>query len=154
MTIALDNCTKVCNSTIELLDVKLPNNLLTCGLWTTLTVLNHYPTLTVNYAALLGRFDSLGLDASNAAYTYAARDAVSTLMDTLLKKTRVQTYQGGSSVEGACSEQALFPSGTLELDTDLPRFLRTCVNAICAPSSLNPDLGEIGVRFPYDSMRH
>ena len=68
-------------------------------------------------------------------------------MDTLAKITKVQTYQSDSSLEGACSEQALFPTSTLTLNYDLPQFLQTCVNAICAPRTLNPDLGGIGVGF-------
>lgn len=145
--IVLGNCTTVCDDAGLLLYADQPNSLLTCGLWATLATLTQYAFLTNDYHTLLGRFDSLGLDAGNATYAYAARNAVSTAMNTMLKITKVQTYQGGSSLEGACSEQALFPTSTLELDGDLPQFLRTCVNAICAPRTLNPDLGGIGVRI-------
>lgn len=141
----LINCTMVCEDAGLLLDAELPNNLLTCGFWATPGKLNQYNDLTSNYHNILGRFNSLGLDAGNAIYVYITRNAVSTALNTSAKTTKVQTYQSDSSLNGACSERALFPTSILELNTNLPQFLRTYVDAICAPKTLNPDLEGIGV---------
>lgn len=43
------------------------------------------------YQNVLERFDTLGLDANDKVYVSAAIVAVSTIMFTLLKKTKIQT---------------------------------------------------------------
>ena len=162
--VILDGCLTVCNQSVELLNSDKPNNLPTCGLYATLTMLDAY-TLARNpigsyddshdqYVALLGRFSNLGLKANDVAYALAARNAVSATMTVLQKITNIQTFRGDSLLEGACSEQALFPSATFGFNTDLPQHLRDCVNAICAPRSLNPDLGGIGVRISRYGISH
>lgn len=151
--ISFVNCTRICNNTLSLLDHTLPKNLLTCGLWSSLTMLDYYNALmnsepSDQVQALLQSFGQVGLDASNATYAYAARNAVSTCMGTLDEVTRVRSYQGDASFRGACSEQMLFPSLSLELSTNLSMPLQACVDAICSPRTLNPDLGGIGVSDP------
>ena len=78
--VLLDNCTQVCDTTLLLLDDALPDDFLTCGLWSTLALqefrnsvasLDHsvpYPQAN----SLLARFDSLGLDAKDTIYISAA----------------------------------------------------------------------------------
>ena len=161
--VILDNCTKLCNSSDSLLDDKFPNNLLTCGLWATLVTLDSYneeiatmhPDVTKavhkHYQDVLGRFTTLGLDAGDEAYLSAAIGAVSTTMFTLLKENRIQTYQG-DSIQGLCSQQDLFPTTAFEFNTDIPQHVRDCVTTICAPRSLNPDLGGIGVSMTYSMI--
>ena len=158
-----NNCTKVCNSSGSLIDDKFPNNLLTCGLWATLVTLDSYNEQTYTmqpdvtkavheqYQDALGRFTTLGLDAGDEAYVSAAIEAVSTTMFTLLKENRIQTYQG-DSIQGLCSQQALLPTGAFEYNTDIPQHVRDCVTMICAPRSLNPDLGGIGVSITYSMI--
>ena len=115
--IGLSKCTNVCNDTVEMLQSELPTNLLTCGLWSSLTMLDYYTTLGDDIGplsreqvdTLLGQLTHLGLNASNATYAHTARDAVSTCLSIMNQVTRIQTYLGNTSVEGACSEQVLFP---------------------------------------------
>ena len=168
----LDNCTKVCNSSNYLLNDRLPNNLLTCGLWATLVTLDSYKealdttmdsysealdsydggeALHKHFQDVLARFTTLGLDAGDEAYVYAAKGAVSTTMFTLLKGNRIQTYQG-DSIQGLCSQQNLFPTASFEFSTNIPQHVRDCVTTICAPRSLNPDLGGIGVSMTYSMI--
>ena len=155
------NCTTVCaDSDANLSGSGTPNHLLTCGLWATMTWMdfsdNQTYTSQISHPpdSLLGRCKNLGLNASNATYAFAARNAVSSALDTLAKNTRLQTYQSDPSSIGACSEQALFPSPSNDqIITDIHQSLRTCVSAICAPESLNPDLGGIGVGLTQESTR-
>ncbi len=80
----------MCNDTMALVYRGLPNNLLTCGLWSTLAMMNYYnrivdPPPHPHAGGQLGRFASLGLSVSNATYPYEAVDAVSTSMGVLEK---------------------------------------------------------------------
>ena len=100
-----------------------------------------------HYQDVLRRFAPLGLDAGDEAYVLAARGAVSTTMFALLTENRIQTYQS-DSIQGLCSQQILFPTDS----TDIPQHVRDCVTAICAPRSLNPDLGGIGVSMTYSAI--
>ncbi|KAL8708730.1 MAG: hypothetical protein Q9220_006456 [cf. Caloplaca sp. 1 TL-2023] len=159
--IILGNCTSVCNSTASFLDDELPNNLLTCGLWVSLVTLDtlnedtsdpQREAVRNHYQEVLTRFTPLGLDAGNEAYAFAATGAVSTLMLALMRDTRLATYQA-DSIHASCSQQVLFPiTGSLNYNNDVPQHVRDCVTAICAPRSLNPDLGGIGVRMKHSML--
>lgn len=151
------NCTTVCDSfsgifengmeIIEEGEPEMPNNLLTCGLWATMTFIDFYGLSNASNTSgppvsLISRFESLGLNASNATYTLVVRNTVSTVIDMLAKGARSESYMVDSSPIGACSEQALFPVPSLyEGSADIHQRLQTCVSAICAPDILNPDLG-------------
>jgi hypothetical protein len=151
--IAFVNCTRVCNSILSLLDHNLPNNLLPCGLWSSLTTLDYHSSLLTtklrdHVQALLQSFGRLGLDASNAIYAYAAGNAVSTSMSILDKVTRMQTYQGDQYFRGACNEQILFSTYSITWSMNFWRPSQACVENICSPRTLNPDLGGVGVSDP------
>ena len=156
-SVNLTNCTKICTLPVWLLNNDLPNNLLTCGLFATLAFNlksldaeydpKHPPSdlaaIHEQYQDILGRFDILGLDAGDEARVSSIIEAVSTALFTLLKISSAYTYQG-DLIQGICSQQCLFPTfGTLS--ADVPQNVRDCVSVICAPKSLNPDLGGIGV---------
>ncbi|KAI4232424.1 MAG: hypothetical protein LQ352_008333 [Teloschistes flavicans] len=139
------DCGRVCGSTQILYSTSNPNNLFTCGLWITST-LNYYDAgKTQFWEDLLVRFEGLGLNSSNVTQAYAARNAISTTMYSLEQASVLNTYQSGSSSHGSCSEQALFPDLFSVHEPNLPKYLHKCVNTICAPPSLNPDIGGIGV---------
>ena len=155
-----DNCTQVSSSSASILVDTFPNNLLTCGLWATLVTLDNcveknvtgLPDVTKavhqHYQDVLGRFTPLGLDDSDEAFVSAAIGAVSSTLFMLLKENRIQTYEG-DTIQGLCSQQYLFPTASIEYDTDIPQHVRDRVTTICAPKSLNPDLGGIGVSMTY-----
>ena len=148
------NCTRVCNDSTVMLEPSAPGNLLTCGLWSTLTMLASYTDYAAEFAplsrdrvdSLLQRFEPLGLDATNATYAYSARDAVSNCLSTIYRVTRLQvSYRGDTAPGIACSGQMLFPTPAHTLSTDLSYALNLCVDAICSRRTLNPDLGGVGV---------
>lgn len=147
------DCGRVCGSTQILYSTSNPNNLFTCGLWITST-LNYYDAgKTQFWEDLLVRFEGLGLNSSNVTQAYAARNAISTTMYSLEQASVLNTYQSGSSSHGSCSEQALFPDLFSVHEPNLPKYLHKCVNTICAPPSLNPDIGGIGVSLYVDGYR-
>lgn len=83
----LRNCRSIHRDPELLLDAYLPRNLLTCGLWTTLTTRSHEESSlrpffddNVEVNILLGRFDSLSPDATSMTEAYAARYAVGAVM--------------------------------------------------------------------------
>ena len=168
-----DNCTQVCNKSTSLIQPENPNSLLTCGLWVTLVTMDSYnersklvyPKLVYpelkevyevaheHYQNVLQRFAPLGLDAGDEAYFFAAKEAVSMIMFAMLKNRDF-------SSQGLCSQQELFSLAIPEKFfhvavygiVDIPERVRDCVAAICAPASLNPDLGGIGVSMTYSTI--
>lgn len=149
-------CAEVCIESVELIDPGRPNNLLTCGLFSSLTMLNYYAVQMPSVAplpksrvdTLLEPFSRLGLDANNETHSYATRNAVSECLSELYQVTRVQTSKGQEVSTGPCSEQLLYPFQASEFSTNIAEPLLSCVNAICAPRTLNSDLGGVGVSLP------
>ena len=105
--VLLGNCTQVCNTTLLLLDDALPDNFLTCGLWATLAVQEFRnsvasPDHSAPYpqaSSLLARFDSLGLDAKDTIYIFAATSAVGNGLNVLEKVTRDGTSQADGTLK-------------------------------------------------------
>ena len=161
-SIGLTNCTTICNDTTSFEQQLLPNNLLTCGLWSTLTVLDSYHDVAVYYnetypqldPSLLQRFDFLGLDSSDKAYSYAAVNAISTYLSALQLLVKLPAIQDEEGLYGPCNEQTLFPRQPLNTSGGLSENLVDCVDFICSPRTLDQDLGGIGVSLFCRIIRH
>lgn len=146
------SCIAVCNNTQQILESKSANNLLTCGLWATLHLYEYFntyvnPSLFPETRSFMNHFDSLGLDAADSAYGFMTMNAVSRTLSHVEQRTRMATYQAEPSSAGACNQQFLFPLIATVINDDLSKPLRDCVDAICTPRSLNPDLGGVGVSY-------
>ena len=148
-----DNCTHVCNSSSDLLDPDMPENLAICGLWSSLTLLpppnSNDSSLALftdrvdNITAVLDAFSHMGLNHSDAKYTFSVRDNVASSLSILYTQVMSGTYLGEGSIPISCSEQELFPR---EYGNWAPtKALQDCLDAICSPGTLNPDFGGIGV---------
>lgn len=153
--IVLDaNCKHVCNDSSSILDPTMPNNLATCGLWSSLTLM---PSTTMGdpderslnnrVIALLEQFVLLGLDRRDANYAADVRDTVASCLSFLYNQIMSVTYMGIASFASACAEQELFTYFRLAYrDAQIPTSsFRDCIDAICSPRTLNPDPGGIGV---------
>ena len=141
-----DNCTALCTDSSHLLDPRTPNNLVTCGLWSSLIV-NQSRTIGFDNA-LLDPFVHLGLDTKNATYAFSVRDIIASVLSGLYTGTVEATYLGEESLARACAEQYLFdiiPRVPELSGSDSKSSLHDCIDAICSPITLNPDLGGIGV---------
>ena len=158
-----DNCTMACHAYefatfgytddppySVLFDAEMPNNLLTCGLWASMAVAQGHPTGPDREAFL-----SLGLDYEDSAYMSKATESVSTALTVLYKTVTTGTYLYDGKIPESCGSTALFgPTAAMGIRAMgiggeiLKLFtLQNCIDEICSPRELNPDLGGIGVSF-------
>jgi len=160
-----DSCTSVCNDSGSLLDPTMPNNLVTCGLWASLTVMPYKTgdrlgdmNIEDQVNALLEPFVLLGLNHSDADYARIARYTVASGLSALYNRIMSDTYTGITSFASACAEQELFPYSRLDpmVAPNPTHSLQACIDAVCSSRTSNPDLGGIGVgsfqfstRYPY-----
>ena len=141
------DCNSVCNDSMMILDPSPPNNLLTCGLWSTVLMRNYYnsiikPASYPQAGVQLLEFASLGLRTNYTTYPYEAVGPLSTSLEVLQKASRFGPYQADKASQGACGQPVLFPSN---LESNLTKQLHKCVDVICLPQIINPNLGGIGV---------
>ena len=131
----LDSCMTVCNSSSS---SRTTDNLLTCGYWANLAARSARKVASSDGPLLqeLEKFNEVGLDANDTAYVEASQDALSSVLNEIGKSSRAMMYQTDTSYYEPCSKLALFSSSTA---------VHTCIDAICAPRTLNPDLGGVGV---------
>ena len=131
-----DSCMAVCNTSSLL---GWSNNLLTCGYWANLAALSAQNAGSLSHGPPLQELkkcNEVGLNASDTAYVKASQDAISSRLNGIGKSTRALMYQIDTSYYEPCSRLTLFSSSTT---------VHTCIDAICAPRTLNPDLGGVGV---------
>lgn len=147
------NCTTVCNQTLSLYSPPY-DNLVTCGLWTTL--ISAYTTIGPgNYLVpncnnqsthLLKQFQELGFNDDVHEQALAVADSISSRLQLLYFDAKFLTSSNDGSTPLACTRSILFPLGSNSNSTDHTlQALRTCLQAICSPVTLNPDLAGIGV---------
>ncbi|KAK0508631.1 hypothetical protein JMJ35_008907 [Cladonia borealis] len=132
-----------------------PNdNLVTCGLWTTL--ISAYTTIGPgNYLVpnsnnqsthLLKQFQELGFNDDVHEQALAVADSISSLLQRLYFDAKFLTSSNDGTTPSACTRSTLFPLGSNSSSTDHSlQALRSCLQAICSPVTLNPDLAGIGV---------
>lgn len=147
------NCTTVCNHTLSLYSPPV-DNLVTCGLWTTLV--SAYTTIgPENYLVpngnaqsthLLEQFKELGFNGDVNEQALAVADSISSRLQLLYFDTKFLTSSNDGTTPLACTRSTLFPLGSNSNSTDHTlQALRSCLQAICSPVTLNPDLAGIGV---------
>ena len=150
------NCTTVCNHTLSLYSPAV-DNLVTCGLWTTL--ISAYTTVGPgNYLVpnsndqsthLLERFQDLGFNGDVHEQALAVADSISSRLQLLYFDAKFLTSSSDGTTPSACTRSCLFPLGSNSNSTDRSlQALRSCLQAICSPVTLNPDLAGIGVSSP------
>ena len=147
------DCTTVCNHTLSLYS-PLVDNLVTCGLWTTL--ISAYTTIgPENYLVpnsneqsilLLERFRGLGFNGAIHEHALAVADSISLRLQLLHFDAKFLTSSNDGMTPVACTRSKLFPLGSNSNSTNhTSQALRSCLQAICSPITLNPDLAGIGV---------
>ena len=150
------SCAQVCNDSASLF-APHTNNLVTCGLWSTL--LSSYTAFGPNNSLvannnenstdLFNQFSELGLDLSVLDYATSYADTISTCFQLLYYNAKFFTYSDDGTTVEACTREVLFPLGSnTNSSTPITSALQTCLSAICSPITLNPDLAGIGVRIP------
>lgn len=84
-------------------------------------------------------------------FVYKSRNSDSSIaigFHLLYYNAKFFTYADDGTTIAACTREELFPLGS-NTNTSAPitSALQTCLSAICAPITLNPDLAGIGVRL-------
>ncbi len=147
------NCTTVCNHTLSLYS-PLVNNLVTCGLWTTLisayTTIGPENCLVSNNndksTHLLEQFQELGFNGDVHEQALAVADSISWRLQLLHYDAKFLTSSNDGTTPVACTRNILFPLGSNSNSTNHTlQALRSCLQTICSPVTLNPDLAGIGV---------
>lgn len=147
------SCSQVCNDSASLF-APHTDNLVTCGLWSTLlsayTVFGPNNSLLSNdnnrSTDLLGPFEGVGLGLHVLEYATSYADIISTCFQLLYFNAKFFTYSDDGSTVAACTREVLFPLGS-NTNSTAPAVsaLQECLEAICSPITLNPDLAGIGV---------
>lgn len=142
------DCVRACISPRLL--IAAPKLLVTCGLWATLvTFLTQTASGSTDDGRFMGQlqpFHNLSLDlvALPATYVSTVKDTIGTTFSSFHSMT---TWR--EAMPKFCAGQHLF--GTVTQYGEGPpqiRFsdnVRACVEAVCSPIDLDPDLGGIGV---------
>lgn len=168
------SCAQVCNDSVSLFwpptDNPPTNNLVTCGLWTTLmgqyTYLGpnnelQYDT-TINTEGLLSPFQGTGLNESDVQYLPSYTDTISDCFERIYVNAKKFTFSDDGRAASACTRDELFPlapsTSPSDPSGDSPTYgladaafkptidaLKDCLDATCSPLTLNPDLAGIGV---------
>lgn len=153
-------CSHVCNNSLSLFwpfAGDRPNrNLVTCGLWTvimsSLTHMDHNNTLqysaidkVAKYTAL---FAEVGLTEDDNLYLPSYVDTISNCLELIYINVKAFSYSDDQKSPEACNGNLLFSNDLTKakFTPDL-RPARDCLDATCAPLTLNPDLAGIGVSF-------
>lgn len=156
-TYPITDCSNVCNDSISLFEPTNNDTLVTCGLWTTLVSsttstsdeLGNYllPPNDTQSLNLLKAFNSVGLDLDMVQYTQSYAHTISDCLVEIYSDVKEFSFADDGTMPANCSENDIFPFGTNASSSwnDNVESLNTCMNLICSPVTLNPDLAGIGV---------
>ena len=131
------SCVDICNNASYLFDPQMPQNLVTCGIWAELQGLSDYQNVT-------GPFQSLGLNQTNDAYVKSVRSGITACFESLF----IELNTGTSSQDyenGACDMETVISLPYSGEDGLTVFDLGSCIQSLCAPPTMNEDLGGIGV---------
>ena len=160
------SCAQVCNDTQLLFTSPFQtSNLWICGFWSALIIsltnldtgsvdpllINGNSTENSKVAALLNQFENVGLNSSSyhLAPTYA--DLISGCFVAIYYTVKEYTFADNQNVNEFCTRWGLFPpfgigsSGSVENLTESGSWVESCLDALCASNTLDPDLAGIGV---------
>lgn len=143
-----NSCRQVCDDGLSLFHDQ-PTNLVTCGMWTRLVIATSdydakgtpIPNNDTTVQSLYSAFNDVDLRASDLQNVSIYADVISNCFQRIYSSVRRFSFAHDNNAASACTSQNLFPSGRLQNWSSLT----DCVQAICSPVTLNPDLAGIGV---------
>lgn len=124
------NCSQVCNDSTSLLYFP-SNDLVTCGIFTVLSSAGFFNSRNDAYSE---PFSKVGLNV-NTTDTLIYTDIISTCLTNIYVAAKWDSFADDGTIPFACSRDVLFSEGALG----------QCIEAICAPRTLNADVAGIGV---------
>ncbi|KAM0805355.1 hypothetical protein BDR22DRAFT_394050 [Usnea florida] len=142
------SCAQVCNDSTVLFQNQ-SSNLVTCGIWTTIVAAsganesnNPFDPDPLN---LMPAFASHGLVPSIYQYTASYADTISDCLGFIYHNIKEWSFADNGDTAAACTRNDLFPILTQGPVSSTIRALDDCLNSICSPLTMNPDLAGIGV---------
>lgn len=147
------SCSQVCNDSTSLFEPGT-NNLVNCGLWSTYlsayTEFDSDHALTLNHnpppVSLYNQFKKVGLDLGLIEYALSYADTISSCLQLFYYNAKFFTHADDGTTTTACTREVLFPLGSnRNTSTPTTKALQECIQSICSPITLNPDLAGIGV---------
>lgn len=147
------SCAQVCNDTASLFALQ-SDNLVTCGLFTSIvsafTYLGPNNTLVPNNDSHLDHLTSPApwkeLISNEAQYAPLYADVIGDCLEVVYYNIKEYSFSDDGHVAAACTRDQLFPFGSNSNDTHTTTSaLGDCLNEICSPLTLNPDLAGVGV---------
>ena len=155
-------CRQVCNNSTELFNATDPhsnNNLVTCGLWTSLVLAYSDPSYVEangtlgsvkdnSSQTLLAPFERLDLNESDFQNASQYADTISSCFEFIYINTKAFSFDDNGKTPAACTRDDLFPVGSYNYSNsgfEYTTSLKDCLQEICSPLTLDPDLAGIGV---------
>ena len=151
-SVATTNCSLVCTNNTSLFDPATPDNLVHCGIWTSV-VSNwqaEYEAITAIPDALLDPFRAIGLNRTDALDISAGKETFGSCFSAIYALSRLGTIEADGSIAASCTSNNLFPNDLSNSSVhNTTGSIANCVDAICTPATLNPDIGGIGVYLSF-----
>lgn len=147
------SCVEVCNDGASMF-YDQSHNLVTCGIWTSLlsasTVSDSDNILKFNnnsdFTNHLVLFAGTGLNSSVFQYAPLYAGLISDCFEVIYTNVKRLSYADNGQVPSACTKSQLFPLGSNDNSTFyIIDALKDCIDLICSPLTLNPDLAGVGV---------
>ena len=135
-------CSKVCNDTRFLLDPEWPQNLNTCGIWAyyvsgTKFIAAHGPNGT-----FIDVYQGLGLKGNDYEFATAVQGKIADCMN----EVDYGLPTGYNTDYSKCNRDTIFGGWPRPGPSyGFGATIRPCLDDICSPKTLNPDVGGIGV---------
>lgn len=145
-------CAHVCNNVTYMLYAQ-STNLVTCGLWTNLAIAGSdydnnvilHPVDSSLIQDLSSVFEEVNLNTTDLQNARNYADTITNSFLTIYQLVKASSFADNGNVPVACSKECLFPF-TSALVGGGGSSLWDCVQTICSPLTLDPDLAGIGVR--------
>ena len=142
------NCTQICNDSVAIFDT---DNLLICGLWVMVSSNNPYTSPNgsqlnasdpLSVSSAFAPFQNVGFDTSSLEATATYGELISAILLRIYVAVRRSTTSDDGTIPWSCTTVSLFDLGGQE---GVSSGFSGCLDAICSPRTLNPDLAGIGV---------
>lgn len=143
------NCSDICSNVTQFFDPYHPENFISCMSWARTctnalgwSIIPGYTGWNSSWDILLPPFEAVGLSPTEDSTCGAAIEALTAdvggCLEDLYGATRWATDD--SSIPGSCRHNEMF-------DWFAGGSTQDCFQDLCSPSTLDPDIGGIGVRY-------
>ena len=151
-SVTTTDCSLVCTNNTSLFDPATPDNLVNCGIW--ISVVSNWQTqyeaITTIPDALLDPFRAVGLNRTDALDISAVKETFGSCFSAIYALSRLGTIEADGSIAASCISNNLFPNDLSNSSVhNTTGSIANCVDAICTPATLNPDIGGIGVYLSF-----